>query len=146
MKALKYAIISVLALAASGCTVTHNRAFAPAYRVSLEVHPSDVEYLGETEISVEYQSYLGFIRLIEKVNGEVYDRDTLNFSSFGGNGLDQVILSNHFLRRAAYKVFEEYPDATYYMVSREVVQRRRMFLSADVKAKATIRAYRLISK
>lgn len=145
MRAFKLAVIAILALAASGCTVVHNRAYAPAYRVSLEVHPSDVEFLGETEISVEYQSYIGFIRMIDKVNGEPYNRDVLNLSSFGGNGFNQVVLTNHFLRRAAYKVFEEFPDATYYVVAREIVERRRMFLSADVKATATIRAYRVIT-
>lgn len=146
MKILKFAITAVLALAVAGCTVTRNRAFAPSYHVTMEIHPSDVEYLGETEIDVEYQSYFGFIRVIDRINGEQYNRDSINLSSFGGNSMNQVALSNHFLKRAAYKVFDEYPNATYYMVSREVVQRKRMFLSADVKATATIRAYKVINK
>ena len=134
------------AVTVTGCSVTHNRTFAPGYSVRLDVHPSDIEFLGETEISIEYQTYLGFIRIIDKINGETYDGKTRSYSHLGGSQFDKSALCVHSLDRAAYKVIEEFPDATYYMVAHQTVERNRMFMSSDVKVKATVRAYKVINK
>ena len=141
----KYLAIVLAAVAVSSCSVTHNRTFAPNYSVRLDVSPSDVEYLGETEISIEYQTYLGFIRVFESINGEPYD-GTRRFSHLGGTQFDKKALCTRSLDRAAYKVVEKWPDATYYMIAHQTVERHRMFLSSDVKVTATVRAYKVINK
>lgn len=141
----KYLAIVLAAVAVSGCSVTHNRTYAPGYSVRLDVQPSDVEYLGETEISIEYQTYLGFIRVFETINGEPYD-GTRRFSHLGGTQFDKTALYTRSLDRAAYKVIEKWPDATYYMIAHQTVERHRMFMSSDVKVTATVRAYKVITK
>ena len=141
-----YMAIMLVAVGASSCSVTRNRTFTPSYSVRLDVQPSDVEFLGETEISVEYQTYLGFIRIIDRINGKPYDGKTRNFSKLGGTQFDKTALYTRSLDRAAYKVIEKFPNASYYMVAHQTVERNRMFLSSDVKVKATVRAYRLINR
>jgi len=83
---------------------------------------------------------LGFITKIQKVNGETYDPfHTRKLSiptqslSLRGKGLDL----------AAYKVLEDYPEATYFQVIFKTTEKERLFLGSVKKTTAKVRAYSL---
>ena len=73
MKILKLIAICTLVLFVTSCgSVSKNNSYS-FDQVRLEMNMNDLTYLGEAEISVEYSSYLGLFKSIEKVNGEVYN-------------------------------------------------------------------------
>jgi hypothetical protein len=97
---------------------------------------ADFEYLGETEISVEYRTYLGVFRSIDVINGEKYDGKKTVYTKLPG-------CTSLVLNRAAYKVWEEYPDADYLVVSRSQRSTERLLLGGEVKTSAKVKAYKL---
>ena len=106
----------------------------------LEMTMDDLNYLGESEISVEYDTYLGFITKIQKVNGEPYDpfytrRLSIPTQSFS--------LTEGGLDLAAYKVLEDYPQATFFQVVFKSTEKERLFLGSVKKTTAKVRAYSL---
>jgi hypothetical protein len=96
----------------------------------------DFEYLGETELSVEYRTYLGVFRSIDVINGEKYDGKRVVHTKLPG-------CAPLVLNRAAYKVWEEYPEADYLVVSRTQKSTERLLLGAEVKTSARVKAYKL---
>lgn len=136
MKIYKLLIISVgMMLCLSSCSVVQQNTYSPR-TVKHNLCMADFEYLGESEISVEYRRYLGFLRTIDVVNGEQYDGKKIVRTSLPGRKF-------HILNRAAYKVFEEYPEADYLVVSRQQKSTERLLLGAEVKTTAKVKAYRL---
>lgn len=108
--------------------------------VRLNMNLSDFEVLGETEISVDYRTYLGFIRANDSINHKAYDRRVVNKVSFAGNK-DFCLPS--YLKKAAYKVTETFPNADYYApvyVNKKVL---RMFLGRRTERTMVIKAYKL---
>lgn len=83
-----------------------------APKVQLNVGLDDIEYLGETTISVTTRTYFGTIKHIDKVNGETYNRH--NFSSVSLMGNNDIRL-NGDLKLAAGKVVKEFPGADYFV-------------------------------
>ncbi len=144
MNRLKYIIVALaLLVVGAGCTVTRNTTFSPEM-TSLELHLSDMEYIGETEISIEYRTYLGFIRAIDSINGIPYDGKEIKRAELRGRCLGGLFVSDGVLvKRASYKVYEDYPDATNFMVVREQRHKVGLFLGAEITSKALVRAYRL---
>jgi hypothetical protein len=100
----------------------------------------DLNYLGESEISVEYDTYLGFITKIRKVNGEYYNPSNTRKLNIPTQGLS---LSGVGMDLAAYKVLEDYPQATYFQVVFERTETERLFLGSVKKTTAKVRAYNL---
>ena len=94
--------------------------------------------LGESEISVEYDTYLGFITKIRKVNGELYDPLNTRKLTIPTQGL---ALSSEGMDLAAYKVLEDYPQATFFQVVFERTEKERLFLGSVRKTTAKVRAY-----
>lgn len=142
MKILKYIALCAIALIATSCgTVTKNASFSYD-SVRLEMSMNDLEYLGETEISIEYTSYLGIFKSIEKVNGEVYNPTHKQILQLPGDGK----IKSKNLRLAAYKLTEMYPDAVYFQVVFEKTIKDKLFLGSTNKEYAKIRAYNLKSK
>lgn len=133
-------LLCVLCMASCG-TIQRNTPFSVRdTRIRLEMTMDDLNYLGTSEISVEYDTYLGFITKIQKVNGEPYNPfntrkltiPTYNLS-LKGKGLDL----------AAYKVLEDYPEATYFQVIFKRSEKERLFLGSTRKTTAKVRAYSL---
>ena len=134
-------LLSVLLI--SGCyTSTHTtrtKAFYPdANIVQLRINMSDFEMAGETEISVSYFKYFGFITVIKEVNGEdynKYNKQTVDIEGVSFGSASKLDL-------AAIKVIEEYPRADYYYV---VFKKRAietiMFLGKEITETALIRVY-----
>jgi hypothetical protein len=104
------------------------------------------EHLGDTEISVKYNQYIGFIRVIETINNKPYDKQVIHRTNYvGGTGTSNASsgCSNAVLSRALYKVFDEYPDADYIFISNEKSQITRLFLGSEVAVSAKVKAYKL---
>lgn len=134
------ALLCVLCMASCGTVERSNPFSVLNTRLRLDMTMDDLNYLGTSEISVEYDTYLGFITKIQKVNGEPYDPfHTRRLSiptqsmSLKGKGLDL----------AASKLLEDYPDATYFQVIFKRTEKERLFLGSVKKTTAKVRAYSL---
>lgn len=136
MRYLSVLIITVAALIGlSGCgTVKSVKAYRPD-EVRLELQMSDLKFLGETEVQISYRTYLGFITAIDEVNGEYYDGTNKSVASIGG------VYGN--LKKACYKVVEDYPTARYFQLVRKTKTSDRLFLGSHVTETAIIRAYEI---
>lgn len=136
MKTYKLFIVSIgLMLCLSSCSVVRQSTYSPR-AVEHNLCMADFEYLGETEISVEYRKYLGVFRSIDTINGERYDGKKVVRTKLPGR-------ASLVLNRAAYKVWEEYPEADYLIVSRTQRSTERLILGSEVKVSAKVKAYKL---
>lgn len=142
MKLLRYLICAIaLTLGLASCSVTRYKAFAPS-STQLNLQMDNLEYLGETTISVEYSVYMGAFVSINKVNGEDYNKDEIKFFPIYNNaGVVDNLLPN--LQRASFKLAEEYPSADYFIVVNQTEEKHRLFLGSQVKTTARIKAYSL---
>ena len=83
---------------------------------------------------------MGFISKIQKVNGEAYNplyTRKLNIPT------QNLALTGKGLDLAAYKVLEDYPEATYFQVIFKSSEKERLFLGSTKKTTAKVRAYSL---
>ena len=136
MKIYKLLILSVaLMLSLSSCSVVRQSTYSPR-AVEHNLCMADFDYLGQTEISVEYRKYLGVFRTIDAINGETYDGKSYSYTMLKGT-------SSLVLGRAAYKVLDEYPEADYLIVSRQNKSVERLLLGSEVKTSAKVKAYKL---
>ena len=133
-------LLCVLCTASCGTIQRSNSFEIKNTRLRLDMTMDDLNYLGESEISVEYDTYLGIITKLQKVNGEPYDPfHTRRLSiptqswSLKGRGLDL----------AASKLLDDYPDATYFQVIFKTTEKERLFLGSVKKTTAKVRAYSL---
>lgn len=139
MKFSKYLLGLGLTVLCCSCSVTKNRTYAPATS-QLNIQMDDLRYLGETEISVDYRTYLGFIRVIDKLNGEDYDGAEIRLTDLkNGGSLTDGLYGR--LDRAAFKVLETYPEADYFVVVNQSKHKTRLFMGAEVTETAKVRAY-----
>lgn len=138
MKILKLIAICTLVLFVTSCgSVSKNNSYS-FDQVRLEMNMNDLTYLGEAEISVEYSSYFGLFKSIEKVNGEVYNpvhEKKLSIST--------GLFKDNSLNIAAYKLVETYPTAVYFQVVFETSEKEKLFLGSVNKKTAKVRAYKL---
>lgn len=138
IKTMAYALILMFGLASCG-VITKDKSFS-ADRISLELNMDDLAFLGETEISVEYNTVLGVFTKLEKINGKNYDpgmpKKKLSLPVQGlipnGVGIDM----------AAYKLKEQFPKADYYQVVSESTVKDRMFLGSVTQKTLRVKAYR----
>lgn len=139
MKTSKYILCALAVLFCTACSVTRNRAYTPT-SAQLNIQMDDLEYLGQTEISVDYRTYLGFIRKIDRINGERYDGVEMRYTNINGGYLSAPKLYGR-LDRAAFKVTEEFSRANYFVVVSQEKHKTRLFLGSEVTVKATVKAY-----
>lgn len=140
MKVIKYFIIAVtLVIGLTSCSITRKGVFSPS-TTQLTLQMSDLEYLGESEITVEFRRYLGFITVIDTINGEAYTKEDIKKLPL----YNSIHASSELypkLGRAAYKLAEEYPDADYFILTSQTKERYQLFLGSHVSAKAKVKAY-----
>ena len=99
----------------------------------------DLVFLGESEISCEYDTYLGFIRQLNKVNGEQYvpgSKVKLNINRQGLN------LKGKGMKIAAAKLLKDYPEGRYFQIVLETSETDVMLLGSTTKRTAKIRVYK----
>ena len=138
MNKIRNLLIVVLSLfLLSGCgTISKVSTLKPGI-VQLQINMSDLNYLGDTEINVSYRTYLKFISVIDEVNGAEYNSSDVKIVNLESLNL----LFSKQLKRATYKVIEDYPNAAYYQVIYKKTTKDRLFLGSEVKSKALIKAY-----
>ncbi|UXP33006.1 hypothetical protein N6H18_03425 [Reichenbachiella agarivorans] len=129
MKRILYPVIIVLAVMMTSCfsqyrivTERQTTNFAPNI-VRLNLDMDDFEYLGKTELSVIGSSYFGIYR-IDSVNNELYNFRDVKVVDL--TGFANIKLKSE-MKKAAYKVVDEYPDADYFVVGSDYKKVRRLF-------------------
>ena len=133
-------IIAVVMALLSSCG-THTASTPYQTPSTLEIHMSDLQYLGESQISCEYNTYLGFIRSISKINGKEYiPGNDVKLDIPTGNSL--LKFSNKGLNLASAKVLEDYPNATYFQIVLETKKTDVLFLGSTTVRTAKVRAYK----
>ena len=139
MKIYKVLLIAVATLALTACgTLKSSRPYKIG-ATELRITMNDLEFLGESEISCEYDTYLGFIHQINKINGENYQPGNdvkLNLPQ----GL--LNLNGKGMKLAAAKILQDYPEATYFIKVMDTKDTDVLFLSSTTKRTAKIRAYK----
>ena len=113
--------------------------FVPDY-VRIEANINDYAQLGESTVTLEYREYLGFINKIDKVNGEDYNFRDVKIIELEGK---TNIKLNGDIKKALYKVVEEYPNAVYYVPVMKQTEVERMFLGKYIKESVILKAYKL---
>ena len=139
MKKIYYitVVTAVLMLVSCG-TLDRAKSFGPD-DVRLNIGMDDLAYVGQVEVNVTYRTYLGFIRVIDQVNGEDYSSFAVkkaDFNSHAGLALGGPI------RKATYKAMETFPEAAYFLPVYKTVRKNRLFLGSETTTTAVIRAYK----
>lgn len=107
--------------------------------VRLGIEMDDFEYLGKTEISVSSRQYIGFIKVIDSINNEVYNYRNIQVTDLSGPADIEL---NREMKKAAYKVVDEFPEATYYVISNDKKEINRMFLGKKEVRRMEIQAFK----
>lgn len=131
----------MLSLASCGSSIHKSTTNLPT---RLEMRMSDLQFLGESEISCEYTTYLGIFKRINKVNGQNYVPGNDVTVSKGSGLLNSLVatLKGKGMDLAAAKVLRDYPDATYLQVVLDTKQVDRLFLGSVTTRTARVRAYK----
>lgn len=138
MKIFRILPILAILLCLSACgSLTKSEPYSLSTK--LEMNMSDLVFLGESEISCEYDTYLGLIHHINKVNGEVYQPGVKVKMSFPQRGLK---FSSKGMKLASSKLLKEYPQARYFQIVMETKETDVMFLGSTTKRVAKVRAYK----
>jgi len=144
----KYIVLSIIGitLLCTSCTLgrfSHQTAPATSFApniVKLELTMEQFEYLGETEISVKQRTYMGMFTKLDSINGLPKDIRNKKFTEFYGN---KDIPVKGIMKRAAYKVIEDFPDADYYIPVNHQMNTFRMFMGSYKTRTMKIKAYKL---
>lgn len=125
-------------MAFSSCGTSRHAAVFRPDNVQLNVAMDDLQYLGECKISISYDTYLGLFTRINEVNGQPYnslERNSADIQPFGG------ILSFGPINLAAFKVLEQYPNASYFMPVCQTKTTTKLLMGRETTITATVRAY-----
>ena len=143
MKIVKIILASMAAaLLLAGCGVVDRSTSYVTGGNQLIIQMDQLEYIGESEISVSYDKNFGITR-IKQINGGDYDPAVKKYGEIGAKGC--IFSKGTLLKkldRAAYKVYEDFPQAEYFIVVRQQSVTRKLFLGRSVEAKAVVRAYK----
>lgn len=138
MKIYKVLLTAVVATCLAACGTFKS---SSPYNVGtrLELSMNDLQYLGSGEISCEYDTFLGFIKHLVKVNGEDY---------IPGNDVklrlpaSLLSLNSKGMRIAAAKLLKQYPDAEYFQVVMDTKDTDVSFLGSSTKRTVKVRIYK----
>lgn len=90
--------------------------------------------LGEVTVTVESRTYLGFIKIIDLVNGEKYNpREKKVINGLGSGSLN----------KAMYVVTEQFPDADCFTAVSPKKHIEKLFLGRYTKESVVVKAYKL---
>lgn len=130
-------LTTLLLVAFSSCGVSNKVSTFKPYESRNYSQMNDLVACGDTEIEIEYSSYLfGLFHNIETVNGEQYVSQNITKVHVPRSGVHGL------LNKALYKAMVEHPEACYFQLIKSESSTDRLFLGSIVKKKATIRAYR----
>ena len=147
MKKVLLFLLPMFMMAFVSCSSMRTLEKAPAGsmtpEVRLNISLDDIEYLGESTISVSTRSYFGCIKQIDMVNGEVFDRHNNTTTSLMGN-LDIKLHGDIAL--AAGKVIQDYPEADYFVPVSYKDEVTHLFLGKLSTKTMVIKAYKYKNK
>jgi hypothetical protein len=147
MKKVLLFLLPMFMMAFVSCSSMRTLEKAPAGsmtpEVRLNISLDDIEYLGESTISVSTRSYFGCIKQIDMVNGEVFDRHNNTTTSLMGN-LDIKLHGDIAL--AAGKVIQDYPEADYFVPVSYKDEVTNLFLGKLSTKTMVIKAYKYKNK
>jgi hypothetical protein len=145
MLKIKNGIIILLSLILfSACSVTEvNKSsrsadFTPDI-VEMHVTPDDYQYLGEMEVSVEHKRYFGIFKVMGNINGEPAKRRMQKSITLYGSQWMNV--SDH-LRRALFKVHQQYPEGDLVVPAYKISKKKKMFLGRRIKETLKVKIYK----
>lgn len=140
MKILKVLSLMALVLGFASCGTLQKSSPYSVNSTRLELNMSDFEFLGESEISCEYDTYLGFIHRLNTVNGEMYNPGEKVKLNIPSNNMK--LLSNKGMQLAASKLLKQYPEARYFQIVLEEKNTDVLFLGSTTTRKAKVRVYK----
>ena len=147
MKKVLLFLLPMFMMAFVSCSSMRTLEKAPAGsmtpEVRLNISLDDIEYLGESTISVSSRTYFGCIKQIDMVNGEVFDRHNNTTTSLMGN-LDIKLHGDIAL--AAGKVIQDYPEADYFVPASYKDEVTNLFLGKLSTKTMVIKAYKYKNK
>ncbi|MCK4919401.1 MAG: hypothetical protein KAS71_00055 [Bacteroidales bacterium] len=138
-------LLIIISIAFTSCTssrtmkISRTASFYPDL-VRMDISTSDLEFIGEKEISISISRYFGVIRIFEAINDKEVTNRMVNQVILLG---DQNLPLGPALRRALYDVYIEFPDADFMIPSYVIEERENLFLGRKVMQKALIKAYKL---
>lgn len=111
-----------------------------SYKLDADLRRSlpNMQFIGETEVTCEYDTYLGFIKHLVKVNGKEYVPG--NYVKLNCKGLKGLNCKG--LKTAAYDLLKKYPNAEYFQLVSLKKTSDKLFLGTTVKKTAKIRVYK----
>ena len=134
-------------IAFASCSSLQTMKKAPAGsmtpEVRLNISLDDIEYLGESTISVSTRTYFGTIKRIDKVNDVIFDRRNNTTTNMVGN-LDIKLKGDIAL--AADKVIKDFPEADYFVPVSYTDEVTNLFLGKLSTKTMVIKAYRYKTK
>jgi len=131
----------------SSCSTVTTRlaktsSFAPD-EVRLELTTEDIVFLGEEEVTVVFNRYLGFINHTMLINNNEVARRNSTIVDYSGKGnFSQFTVLTTRLRRAAYEVHVKYPDADFFIPTYVITEKNGMFMGSRFSQKMKIKAYK----
>jgi len=137
-------LIVLIALVVSSCGVTTQKAmrtttFMPDY-VEMNISLDDFKLIGESEVSVSYNTYVGVFRVINEINGKEVARRTIhNINTYGRTWLP----IGGYLRRALYDVAIEYPQADLFIPAYIISEQEKMFGGRKVKKTMKVKVFEI---
>lgn len=142
MKRKLLLILGLVALIVSFSSCSGNKKVATVRNFSeLGFTMADYQKLGQTTVTVESRTYLGFIHFVDKVNDEIYNARESKVVRI--EGMMEVSSMYKDINKAIYKVLEEYPDADYLKPTIVEEDFNKLFLGRYTKTTMVIKAYKL---
>lgn len=142
---LTLTLVTFIVLSFSSCSGVRqvsgvqSTSFTPDYvRVNSDI--DDYELLGESVVTLEYRKYFSLFKTIDKINGEDYNFREIKIVDLENN--TNIRLCGD-IKKALYKVVDDYPQADYYVPVVKKTEVERMFMGEFVKESVLIKAYRL---
>ena len=115
--------------------------------VRLNMTLDDFQYLGESEVTIEYSKYFGFITVFKLINGKEVARRNHSIMSLEGNGnFSMPLMLNQKLRRALFDVHIKYPNADFIVPVNIITESEGMFLGSNIKQKIKVKGYKIKEK
>lgn len=138
MKSIKSLILTVaIALVACSCSTVKTAYYTPG-QTQLNISMDNLNYLGDVELSVQYDTYLGIFKKINEINGVPYDGKVVRSATVPYSGFS---FKYQILNRAAPLITETYPDADYMIICNQTVESNILFLGGERLVKAKVKVY-----